>query len=207
MPSTMRPRDDAGRRTGGRVAGWCVLAPVSLLLAAGCAHVPNQFREDGPSVAADWDTPTSRDVVARVAPPGEAQTRDWEPVVVSPQSGAVTHWPLYLEDPFVDKGDGRTDATHPHDVHRLGWEDYVAMPYGLARFTANWLLLPISVVVTPPWTLMESDGRISRQLVWYDHDAAPVRHEPSVEPAEPAERAEPAPAPSPPPSARRPSKT
>ena len=158
------------------------------LLLVGCAHVPNQFRDDAPSVTAQLDSPTVLDVKER-GELAEPRSRGWEATTVSAESGAVTHWPLYFEDPFEDKGHGRTDATHPGDVYRLGWEDYVAFPYGLARFTANWLFLPVSAVVTPPWTLMESDGRLSRQALGYDHDATRAGASCSEAPAPEAEDA------------------
>jgi hypothetical protein len=85
------------------------------------------------------------------------------------------HGPLYFEDPFEDKG-----TTYEH---RLGWEDWFAMPYSYARYTLNWLALPVSMIVTPPWTAMESDGRLSKQLLGYDHDAVPQAR--GVEPVEP----------------------
>lgn len=132
-------------------------------LCLGCAHVENPWVDDSPSAAGGYESPTVKDVYARFEP-SEVRTRDWEPMTATPRSGRVTHWPLYFEDPFEDKGSG-------HDGYYVGWEDYVAMPYGLARFTANWLLLPVSAVVTPPWTLMESDGVLSRQALGYDHDA------------------------------------
>lgn len=146
---------------------------VVVALLAGCARVPNQFREDGPAATVEWDTPTARDIKARFAP-AEPRHREWAAAAVAAESGAIQHEPLYFEDPFEDRGHGRTDASHPLNVHRLGWEDYVALPYGVARFTANWLLLPLSAVVTPPWTEMESDGRLSKQLFFEDHDAARV---------------------------------
>ena len=160
------------------------LLPAALFL-VGCAQVPNQWQEDGPATAAEWDSPSAKDVRASHAPATQRH-RDGEATPTAAQSGAVTHWPLYFEDPFVDKGHGRTDETHPFDVHRLGWEDYVALPYCLARHTANWLLLPASAVVTPPWTLMESDGRLSRQLLGYDHDATRASEAALEGPAEPA---------------------
>lgn len=209
MPSTIQQKSKrVGNWTGEQVSAWenrtahpggllpcClyVLLPRCLvvfmscclsILLSGCAHIPNQFREDGPSVSAEWDSPTAADVKSRTAA-AESNCRDWELATVSVESGAVTHWPLYFEDPFVDKGHGRTDETHPFDVHRLGWEDYLALPYCLARHTANWLLLPASAVVTPPWTLMESDGRLSRQLLGYDHDATRASEATSEGPAEP----------------------
>jgi len=162
--------------------------------------VPNQFRETGPAVSSEWDSPSAADIKSRYSP-AELRHRDWPPATVAARSGAVSHWPLYFEDPFEDKGDGRTDQTNPRDVHRLGWEDYVALPYCFARFTANWLLLPVSALVTPPWTVMESDGHLSRQLLGYDHDAVPLVpwpgwHVPPVEPGAP----QPAPAETEPPT-------
>lgn len=148
----------------------CLAAVAAAVCLGGCAHSPNQFVEDGPSVFVSWNSPTADDVLEHT-PPAEPRQRDWEPKTVTMRSGAVTHWPLYFEDPFVDKGDGRTDETHPGNVHRLGWEDLVAVPYGLARHTVNWLFLPVSAIVTPPWTLMVSDGRLSKQALGYDHDA------------------------------------
>lgn len=156
-------------------ARWHLVTSAALTLGvvASCAHVPNQFREDGPSVTATWDSPTMADVKSQFEPTPPRQ-RPWPSATVPAESGAVVHWPLYFEDPFEDKGHGRTDESHPHDVYRGGWEDYVALPYCYARFTANWLLLPVSAILTPPCTLMESDGRLSRQLLGYDHDAAAV---------------------------------
>jgi hypothetical protein len=144
-----------------------------LCLPLGCAYVPNQFREDGPSARANWDSPTAADVKARFTP-AQPRQRDWPQTTAAAESGAVTHWPLYFEDPFEDKGHGRTDDSHPHDVYRGGWEDFLAVPYCFARFTGNWLMLPVSAIVTPPVAVMESDGRLSRQLLGYDHDAAPT---------------------------------
>lgn len=149
---------------------------LALVLAAGCSIVPNYYKETGPSVTMPWETPTSVDVRERFEPAAQ-RDREWPETHLAAESGVVEHLPLYFEDPFEDKGHGRTDATDPHNVYRLGWEDWVAMPYGLARFTANWLLLPVSAVVTPPWTVMESDGFLSRQLLGYDHDAIPAGRE------------------------------
>jgi hypothetical protein len=157
----------------GRPVAMVVLCAMLAGLGAGCQIAPNFYREDGPSVTMQWETPTSADVKARFEP-AEARDRGWDTSFVSAESGAVRHYPVYFEDPFVDKGHGRTDETHPHDVYRLGWEDWVAFPYGLSRFTLNWLLSPVSAVVTPPWTVMESDGEISEQFLGPDHDAAPV---------------------------------
>jgi hypothetical protein len=155
---------------------WKIVAVGALGLAAwGCTYVPNQFKEDGPSTTMAWESPTEADLRARYAPAEQTQ-RGWAEKEVAANSGVVSHPPLYFEDPFEDKGDGRTDETDPHNVYRGGWEDYVALPYNFARFTANWLLLPASAVVTPPWVVLESDGKVSKQILWYDHDAARTSH-------------------------------
>ncbi|HEY3243516.1 MAG TPA: hypothetical protein VGM03_09210, partial [Phycisphaerae bacterium] len=90
--------------------------------------------------------------------------REFSRQTIEPSDGTVTHWPLWYEDPFEDKGseDGEFKWTA---------EDAIAFPYGLARFILNTIGLPASMVVEPPWTVMCSDGRLSRQLLGYDHDA------------------------------------
>jgi hypothetical protein len=138
----------------------------AMLVASGCSQVPNQWVEDGPATVEDLESPTARDLRAKYEPAPQRH-RAWQAASAAAERGAVTHWPLYFEDPFVDKGDGRKGMNKYH----IGWEDYVALPYCYARFTLNWLMAPVSAAVTPPWTLMESDGRLSRQLLGYDHDA------------------------------------
>lgn len=163
----------AGRAGGVRLAACRVLriSPVLALLAisSACAYVPNYFREDGPATSTPLQSPSEADLRARYQPAGGRDLSG--AVALRHESGVVRHWPLYFEDPFVDKGHGRTDQTDPLNVHRVGWEDGVAVPYNAGRFVLNTLLLPASAVVTPPVTVQESDGRISRQLLGYDHDA------------------------------------
>lgn len=146
-----------------------------LVMLAGCASVPNQWRDDGPAMQQDWMTPTEADVRARFEPSVTAQ-RDWPQAHVIIASGAVTHWPLYFEDPFVDKGSGNgpfDEMGTGRNEYRVGWQDCVAPLYCYARYTMNWLALPFfSAPATPPWTLMESDGHLSKQALGYDHDAA-----------------------------------
>lgn len=162
---------NASSRTGSQNGGAltsCLRAfvPTGLLL-AGCAHVPNQFVEDSPASGGNLESDTARDLYAN-RQPAPVRERGWSQTSTAAQSGAVQHWPLYTEDPFEDKGTDRPDG--PNKYH-LGWEDYVAMPYGFSRFTLNVIALPVSMVVQAPWTLMESDGVISKQCLGYDHDA------------------------------------
>jgi hypothetical protein len=136
---------------------------------ASCAPINNQWRETGPAVTEDWNSPTADDVYARFQPAVE-KGRDWPAESTAPEDGGVIHGALYFEDPFEDKGAGRTGM----NKYYIGWEDYVALAYGYPRFTLNWLGFPVSIIVTPPWTLMRSDGQLSRQALGYDHDAAPI---------------------------------
>jgi hypothetical protein len=55
------------------------------------------------------------------------------------------------------------------------WEDWLAFAYCPARFALNTFALPVSAIVTPPGTVLCSDGNISQQLIWRDHDATVCR--------------------------------
>jgi hypothetical protein len=177
-----------------RFSGYTGLVAAALIACVactgltGCGHVANQWVEDGPATKESWETPTSRDILEK-CPPCEQRHRQGETLYASAERGAVLHGPLYMEDPFADKGTGREGL----NKYYVGWEDYVAMPYCFARYTLNWLLSPASMVVTPPWTKMESDGEISKQLLGYDHDAERLDcSQPKTESAKPAQPAQPA---------------
>ena len=94
--------------------------------------------------------------------------RAWDQASASYENEDVTHWPLWWEDPFEDKGseDGQFAWTY---------EDFLAMPYGLGRFLLNTMAWPVSAGVTHPGTVMASDGELSRQALGKDHDAEPHR--------------------------------
>ena len=161
---TIRP-NELTRYSQARAA-CAVLASTGLFFAIGCAATPNQWREDGPAATQTWNSPTAA-VIASDHQPAAQRQRDWDAMTIADAGGQVTHWPLYFEDPFVDKGHGRTGMNKYH----LGWEDLLAGPYGYARHTLNWMFWPVSGIVTPPCRLMESDGELSEQLLGYDHDA------------------------------------
>jgi len=139
-----------------------------LLATGGCA----KFQDANPWV--DWSTPAdaistpSADGVYAYNRTPATRQRKWDRTAGYYENEAVTHWPLWWEDPFEDKGseDGQFAWTY---------EDYVAMPYGLARFLLNTMAFPVSATVTPSFTVMASDGQLSKQLLGYDHDAEPYR--------------------------------
>ena len=141
----------------------------------GCGAMHNPFRETGPAAHEDWDSPTGMDIQTRMQP-AEIRSRGWASAEFVGERGATIHGPLYFEDPFVDKGAGRQDkgvGPHAHNKYYVGWEDFVALPYSPARWALNTLAFPVSLIVTPPWTPMESDGEISKQILGRDHDAIP----------------------------------
>lgn len=120
----------------------------------------DEMREEPPVT-----TPSVEGVRAAGAATASAH-RPFSERVAAPVDGSVTHGALYFEDPFEDRGS---------DDGRFAWNgaDYLYLPYGPCRFLLNGGLFPISALVTPPTTVMASDGVISRQAAGaMDHDAA-----------------------------------
>jgi len=112
------------------------------------------------------------------APPQpEPRQREFAETVVKTADGTVLHTPLYFEDSVEDKGsaDGKFAWT---------WEDFVFVPYWRARFVLNAVMFPVSAIVTPPWTVMASDGQISKQALGYCHDAERWPHDAPNDPVD-----------------------
>lgn len=80
------------------------------------------------------------------------------------KDGTVTHGPLYFEDGVDENGsdDGQFTWTHEDGWQILSWR---------ARFLMNVVALPIHAVMTPPWQMMASDGRPSREVFGTMYDA------------------------------------
>ncbi len=156
------------------------------VIAWGCQHTINPFKDDLPPTEAI--STASADGVRATGKVAEVRRRPLEPGRVEYAHGGVTHWPLWWEDPFEDKGS-------QDQVFAWTWEDYLAWPYSFGRFLLNTMGWPVSAVVTPPGTVMISDGRLSRQALGYDHDAE--RYPPAVVAVE---EDHPSPEPAPPPA-------
>jgi hypothetical protein len=147
-----------------RSVALVVLAGLALAL-AGCQHLINPWLDDLPN-AAEVTTASAEGTRAAPSQP-TLPARGFGQVAVAPQDGTVAHWPLWWEDPFEDKGsqqDERFEVTE---------EDYLCVFYGPGRFLLNTMAFPVSAWVTKPFTVMCSDGRLSRQALGYDHDAIP----------------------------------
>lgn len=157
------------------MASRIALAACMMIVAGGCAHLNDPYRDSSAVINADMTTPSSADY--RGTPEfGRPIARSWETSQVTYANGAVTHWPLWWEDPFEDKGNRYCppesgNESDPDNEFAWNWVDYLHMGYGPGRYFLNTISWPVSAVVTPPGTLMESDGKLSKGLVGYDHDA------------------------------------
>lgn len=137
-------------------------AIVSTVLLSGCQLIVNPFKDELAGQQAMTTASVEGARAAKTTP--SVRQRDYPPVELRAEADGVTHGPLYFEDPFEDKGS---------EDGRFAWtgEDYLQLFYWRGRFLLNTVLFPISAVVTPPWMVMESDGRLSRQALGCDHDA------------------------------------
>ena len=141
----------------------------------GCAQLNNPWKDSSAAIDADMTTPSTEGYKGNPEF-GGPNRRTWAGSEVRYANGSVTHWPLWWEDPFEDKGNHEQppasgNESEPDNQFVVTWVDYLGIGYNPSRWFLNTIGWPISAVVTPPGTLMESDGRISKGLVWYDHDA------------------------------------
>lgn len=123
-------------------------------LVTGCAHSSNPWRDD--LAARETATTASVQVARAVSAEGTRPDRGFVQLTIAPTSGAVTHGPSYWPDPYEDQGS---------DDGQFCWtgEDYWAAYYGIACNLVNTVLMPLSAVLTPPGTVMVSDGFSERQ--------------------------------------------
>jgi len=142
---------------------WCVafFAGVASVL-SGCQLVQNPFADELASQRGV--TTPSVDAVREAAVKPTAVQAHGEAKTLPMTDGSVTHGPLYFEGPFEDKGS---------DDGKFAWtgEDYLWMFSWRGRFLLNAVAFPVSAVVTPPWTVMVSDGRPSPRAFGEQHDA------------------------------------
>src|SRR5262245_32088889 len=93
-------------------AGWaktflvlCSVFPVPCSLLVGCAQVNNPWIDSSVAINDDMRTPSS-DAYSKKeqAELRLEHARTWPGSIGTYHNGAVTHWPLWFEDPFEDKG-------------------------------------------------------------------------------------------------------
>lgn len=149
------------------------LAKVATFAIVGCAHVNDPYKDSSAAIDADMTTASAEGFRGKAEFPANP-CRNPQRETVLAENGAVSHWPLWFEDPFEDKGNDWAppeDRDAPDNHFALTWVDYAHIFYGPGRMAVNLATLPVGLGVTPAGTLMESDGRIDKGIVRYDHDA------------------------------------
>jgi hypothetical protein len=148
-----------------------------LLGGLGCAHVNNPFEDSSAFIDDEMKTTSSEAYeTGRAEFPQEAR-REWPQSDVSYQNGSVTHWPLWFEDPFEVIGNRYhsvppEERDAPDNVFARNWVDYMDLGYSPARLLVNVGAYPVSAIVQPPGTLMESDGHLNKDTFGiYDVDS------------------------------------
>lgn len=144
---------------------WLVLSLAFAALAGGCqlrqGPVCNPLAGPGavttPSVDAARAAQRTHEPVVRAFAEFPARYAD----------RAVTHGPLYFEDPWLDRRSKTGDFSWTGD-------DYLCFVYSPVRFMVNALATPVSALVAPPWRLMASDGQPSRTILGSVYDAEAV---------------------------------
>lgn len=146
-----------------RLVGLAMVAVVGL--GAGCAKelVVNPFQDELVLHPVETTTASAEGVRAANLTP-TMRVRDHGPKEIRSFDGSVTHGPLFFEDPFEENGS---------DDGQFAWtaEDHLQWWYWRGRFLANAILSPWTLVDTPPWTVMVSDGKPSRRVIGHLHDA------------------------------------
>jgi len=131
------------------LALWGVACWAAVTLLGGCYQYPDVFLDDLPQSA--MVTTASAKAASEATMTPVLRQRGYESFPIEAHDGTTAHAPLWLEDPFEMAGsdDEQFAATG---------EEFLYFPYGMARFVVNVLLLPVSMVPEPPYTVVCSDG-------------------------------------------------
>jgi hypothetical protein len=148
-----------------RLAGAALLVLAALPLSGGCQMARSPWEVDTQGCTVETPSTTAiRSAEATAA----IRARSEDPSAmkhVAVADGRVTHLPLWFEDPLEEI------ETDNMDVAYAG-ADFGRMLCSWSRFAGNLVLLPVSIVVNPPWQVMASDGVPSRTVLCCKHDAS-----------------------------------
>jgi len=150
--------------TGAHLLRTGLVLALVVSLAPGCSMMSNPFRDDlvnSPPVTTPSADGVRTATVSRVAP-----QRRFQSAIATPMECAVTHAPLYFEDPSEVIGS---------DDGNFAWtgEDYWSFLAWRGRFLLNLVLFPVNFAETPIWTTMTSDGVFAPRAPFDElHDAA-----------------------------------
>lgn len=139
-----------------------VLFSFLLILTTGCSQFVNPFHDEMRHVV-EVTTPSVDGIRAAEAARSDRR-QEYAPAIAISLDQAVTHEPLLFENLYEEVTE---------DDRRFEWtlEDYFHVFYWRARFLANLVALPVSLVVTPPWVVQESDGVSEPNWFGELHDA------------------------------------
>ena len=153
----------------GRRVAWktrptfALLGFAAWLATTGCQLIQNPFADE---FAHRPPVTTASVNAARAAEVRHVdQRRPYAETQVRAKDEAVTHGALYYEDPL--------EETLDRDG-RFAWApvDYLYWLYGPAYYFVDSVMFPVSVLTTPPWRAMESDGHAApRRPTPGRHDA------------------------------------
>lgn len=123
-----------------------------LVALCGCQLAINPF-EDSLSAQSPVTTP-SVEGAREVTSEASTMTRGYESFSVDAPDGSVTHGPLYFED-------WSEDSLKVDDAFAIGKYEYGMLFVDGGRFLVNIVFFPVSVIASPPWTVMTSDGHMA----------------------------------------------
>src|SRR5262249_45474856 len=95
-------------RAMSKCSRYAAASVVLLTWSAGCRQLNNVWVDSGIWANSELTPPPAEGFRERDKPPPQTQ-RDYPRSRIHGFNGAVTHWPVWWGDPFVDKGNGRTD--------------------------------------------------------------------------------------------------
>jgi len=134
-----------GSRTAVVVASSCLT-----LLTSGCQRGINKPFADGlGSVKAV--TTSSVEAVRAADVETHHPRRPYAVMEAEVPGAAVSHGPLYFEDPFES-------ADENDEQYAWTFEDGYYFFYGPTRFLVNIAFFPLSALVDPPWQMTTSEG-------------------------------------------------
>ncbi len=138
-----------------------LVAGVVVLVGGGCQLMTNPFRDEfagSPPVT----TPSVEGILLSDTTP-EPYDRGFTTVEAEVADGSVTHGPLLFEDDLDDiwDGDDRFAVSHRDVGQWFVWQ---------GRFAINLVAVGGSMMMTPPWTVMVSDGSPGRSVVGETYD-------------------------------------
>ncbi|MFO0972009.1 MAG: hypothetical protein U1A27_01025 [Phycisphaerae bacterium] len=155
-------------------SGACGAAAMLLAALSGCTQLNNPFRDSGADSRSHETTPSAAYYTAHADAAPPPMRRAIPPARAYYENGAVTHWPVWFEDPFEDKGNsltGSADHDAPDNEFALNAADILHGGYGPGRLMLNIFGLPFSAIAQPPGWVMASDGKLSPHVLGYDHDS------------------------------------